>query len=401
MLETIILFLISVFIFIYQPFVGALLIPTPVRIGIMVLLLAFFITLSIRKRSILIFLVAMVPLTLLFAGNWYLNSPASLPDIAYVIAFIILAVCLLKCMERMPQLGFALSRYMLVLVLLISVWAIMCFAAFNLSLVPFRPVNLGGFAYYDYYYNPLLGYIDPRQYESGIVGRVAGFMFEPSFMGWFLTTNFFLLDNYFRKRGASFIIAKFVVFGGVASTVSIGALAVLILISGLNLGFILMKKMGFRARVINIVTWIFIIGLPLAYLLVPKDDIGDKMGKSSLGDREGRMQSTLLILATSGIKDIVLGHSPGYIEKMGFEKGESNQYMKLTAEEGAVLLFLVFGFIVYCSRTNRNYLLSNLIFLNSVVIIWTPLFVVNLVVCKWMEIRRRQLEQNIIEEDIV
>jgi len=356
-----------------------------VRILIFLLLTVSFITLSLKKRKIFYFVSAFVPLAMVLTVLWYKNSPQSIPSIFYFLAFIAMAVGLLISMRRMPLLGYLLTNFLFFLTIILAVWSVMACVAFNFHLVPFRMVNLGGFDYYNFYYNPLLGYIDPRPYENGIIGRASVFMFEPSFMGWFLTTNFFLIDKYVKTRGWRYILSKLITFLGIIGTFSTGAIAVMVMVISLNVFFFCLRKVGFRERTVNIIALIFIIGLPLAYLLVPKDNIGSAVGSSSLGDREERMQNSLFILGTSGGKDILLGHAPGYIENADFGKGESNQYMKMVVEEGVLLTILILGFIAYCTKRHRSYMLANLLFLNSVIIVWTPLFLINILVCKWLE----------------
>jgi hypothetical protein len=52
-------------------------------------------------------------------------------------------------------------------------------------------------------------------------------------------------------------------------------------------------------------------------------------------------------------------------------------------EEGVIGAILVVGFIIFCTRNKDNYMLATLLFLNSVVILWTPLFMLNILVCKF------------------
>jgi hypothetical protein len=51
-------------------------------------------------------------------------------------------------------------------------------------------------------------------------------------------------------------------------------------------------------------------------------------------------------------------------------------------EEGALVSLIVLIYVIWLARSNFNFLLAVLIFLNSVVILWTPLFIVNLILCQ-------------------
>lgn len=109
-----------------------------------------------------------------------------------------------------------------------------------------------------------------------------------------------------------------------------------------------------------------------------------------MGNREDRMQSSLLIIAGSGVKEMVPEHAPGFIENQDTGLAESNQYMKLFIEEGAVLMILIISFLIYYTKNKRYYMLANLTFLNSVVIMRTPLFVINILLCKWHDEPKQQ-----------
>lgn len=398
MIEVIVLFLIALLVMSFVPFVSSLMVPTLMRELIVVLVLITVTVLTIRKRRIFNFLIVFAPLAVVFTVVWRSNSPDSLPDIVYLLSYMIISVGLLRAMVRMPRLGFVLSRFLLGVVLFLSVFSILAFMTYNLQLLPFRAENLGGFAYYRYYHNPLVGYIDIRAVAGIPLGRVSGFMVEPSFTGWFLASNFFLLDRYFKKRELKGIVCKVIVFLGTACTCSTGAMIVLTAVIGINLGFLVLRRIGFGEKGLNVVAWFFILALPMAFIFIPKDSIGEKMGGSAT-DREGRMEATLLVLGTSSMRDLVLGHSPGFIEKAGDNsKGESNAYLKLLVEEGILVFLLICGFIVYCTKGNRNYMMATLIFLNSVIFLTTPLFVVNLVLSKWLDIYRDQ--KQLKEEEV-
>jgi hypothetical protein len=80
--------------------------------------------------------------------------------------------------------------------------------------------------------------------------------------------------------------------------------------------------------------------------------------------------------------DLLLGRGSGFIEKNN-GKGESNQFIKLIVENGLISTLLILTFLIYCSYKSRYFMMANLLFLNSVVVLFTPLFILNLLICKW------------------
>lgn len=386
MFEKIVFFLIMVLTFIYVPFTGSLLVPTFVRIGMLVLLVCFVIAFTFKKKVVFWYLVALLSLGIFYFFTWLRSNPGSIAVILYFFAFVSFVIGLITVVKRAPRLANMLILFYFSLVIALSVISFLAFVCFNANLAPFQEVNLGGFDFYHYYYNPFLGYINPKEFGFGMVGRASTFMFEPSYIAWFLTTNYFLLDKYVKTKGVPVMIAKGVVLLGSLGTFSTAAMVTFAVLFMLQAGLFVLRVMGVTEKRRNLIVWTLIIMMPIAYLLTPKDMLGGAFGDtSSLGDREGRMQNSLLILAGSGIKDLALGHGPGYIEMGDSGKGESNQYMKLIVEQGILLTILILVFIVYCTRHNKYFMLATLIYLNSVVILWTPLFLINILICKWQK----------------
>ena len=386
MLEGIIFFLTTILIFVYQPFTGSIQVPAFVRTVLLVILVCFGVALTIKKKAVFYYVACLLTIGAVLGVVWLKGSPGSLSFIMYFFAFCGFAVSFDILGRKLPLLKFLITRLYYTMLMVMAVLAIFAFIGFNLHIVPFSLVNLGGFDFYNYYYNPILGYIDPRRSGDGIIGRSAGFMFEPSYLSWFFATNFFLVDRMVRKKGMPVVISKAILFCGALATFSTAAMLTLGAIFGLQGGLWVLGKLGVKEKGQTIITWIIFLVIPLTFLLLPKDTVGGLFGdSSSMGNREDRMQSSLLIIAGSGVKEMVLGHAPGFIENQDTGLAESNQYMKLFIEEGAVLMLVILVFLIYCTKNKRYYMLANLIFLNSVVIMWTPLFVINILLCKWHE----------------
>jgi len=386
MFEKIVFFLAMVLTAVYLPFSGSLLVPAFVRIGLLGLLVIIIITFTFRKKVIFWYVGLLLTLGVFYFFTWLKSNPGSVAVILYCFAFMSFVIGLLTVVKRVPRLAAMLTLFYFSLVMALSVISFLAFVCFNTHLVPFTAVNLGGFDFYQYYYNPFLGYINPKEFGFGMIGRACTFMIEPSYLAWFLTTNFFLLNKYIKTKGVPVMVAKGIVLAGAFGTFSTAALVSFTVLFLLQAGLFILRLMGIAEKKRNLIVWVIIIFLPIAYLLIPKDNLGGAFGDtSSLGDREGRMQNSLLILAGSGIKDLAFGHGPGYIEMGDSGKGESNQLVKLVVEQGILLTILILVFIIYCTKHNKYFMLATLIYLNSVVILWTPLFLINILICKWQQ----------------
>ncbi|HEY8917007.1 MAG TPA: hypothetical protein VIM87_11225, partial [Chitinophaga sp.] len=172
------------------------------------------------------------------------------------------------------------------------------------------------------------------------------------------------------------------VFAGAMCTFSTGAWVVFGVLFSVNCAKYIMKNLSFREQTIKRTIRVSLVVMVVVALFIPSDLIGDKLGTSSLGDREKRTEASLLFMATANIVELAVGRAPGFIENNS-EIAESNQYIKLLVEEGVIGAILVIGFVIFCTRNNDNYMLATLLFLNSVVILWTPLFMLNILVCKF------------------
>jgi Ni/Fe-hydrogenase subunit HybB-like protein len=210
-------------------------------------------------------------------------------------------------------------------------------------------------------------------------------MFEPSYQAWFFTTNFFLVDRMVSKKGMPVVISKAVIFMGAMATLSTSAILAFAAIFSFQGGMWLLQKLGMGRKMETVITWVVCLSVPIAFLMLSSGASSEALGDSSLGDRQGRMESSLLIVAGSSPVQLLLGHGPGYIELQDNAKGESNQYVKMFVEQGILLMLLIIAFIVNVTHHQRYYMLATLIFLNSVVIMWTPLFWINILLCKWLE----------------
>ncbi|WP_423147456.1 hypothetical protein [Rubrolithibacter danxiaensis] len=383
MLEAVILFLVSILIFGFQPFTWSMLVPLEVRVFVLFLLIALFISFSFKKRKVFYFLLTFLPLSILLTIIWVLNSPRSIPFILYFFAFTIFTITLLSAAQKVRRLKFVLTKFLLFLVLIQSILAIFSFLTFNFNLLPFSSIKLGDFDYYNFYYNPFLGYIDPKPMSFGTLGRVAGFMFEPSYLAWFLTTNFFFVHKCTSVKGVQVVLIRVIVFLGAMATCSTMCWLVFLIIFFVKLAFGFLNMIGVRKAMANIAVGLLVFSAPIVFFAEGgQERVGSLLGKSSLDDRQARIQESIFVLLTSSSQKLVLGHAPGFVE-VTMDKGESNQYIKLFVEEGILVTVLIIGFVVHCTNGSKYFMIANLLFLNSAVVLLTPLFIINIVVCKW------------------
>jgi len=382
MLAAILSFFLLIIVFGFQPFTSTLIIPSFIRIPALLFLTGCFFLFSYKKKKAFNFFVLFFPLAVVLLFLWRRSSPQSTSASIFNLSLIALSVSMLMAVKRVAYLMQFITAFLFTLVIVSSLASIISFIGFNLHLFPYQFLRLGGFEFYEYYYNPLLGYIAPKRFESGTIGRACFFMFEPSYLSWFLTTNFFLVDTYLKNDRWRALFVKPLVFAGAMCTFSTGAWVVFGALFSINCAKFIMKHLSFREQTIKRTIRISLIVMVVVALFVPSELIGDKLGTSSLGDREKRTQASLLFLATANVAELAVGRAPGFVENNS-EIAESNQYIKLLVEEGIIGTILIVGFVIFCTRDKDNYMLATLLFLNSVVLLWTPLFMLNILVCKF------------------
>ncbi|MCK8141463.1 hypothetical protein MW871_06105 [Flavobacterium sp. I-SCBP12n] len=280
-----------------------------------------------------------------------------------------------------------LINFYFLLVLILAFLSTVSFLAFNLELLPYTLQPVGeGLDVYHLFHNYFLGYINPKVFESGVIGRVCGFLFEPSYQGWFLSTNFFLLSKGIKNKGY-LIISQIIVLLGALSSFSTMTWVVFVLVFGSILVFKILALVGLSGKIANICYGlIFLIGIVGIVTVVDQDKLLEIIGPSSSEDRTNRLDTSTLFLLTASPAQFVLGRGPGYITKNS-DRGESNPIVKSLVENGLISTIFVLIFVIYGSCKSKYYMIANLLWLNSVVVLFTPLFIVNILVCRWISER--------------
>jgi hypothetical protein len=377
MLEFFFFFLLIAILFSFQPFTSSVFVPSEIRVPLLLLFTFLTIIFSIKKKKVFYFLLAGGIVFIGLTYIWLRSSPQSLSDIVYVIVLIIFTFCLYHFLKRAPKLFWMICMFWLLLLFVISAFSIASFVAFNFHLAAYKETIISD---YDYYYNPILGYINLKDFETTSWGRACYFLLEPSYLAFFLTTNFFFINS-FPVNPALKFAARFIVFAGAMSAVSTGSWVVFGLIFGITVVYWVFKRVVRNKRLTNIIIYSLIAGIVLLIIYLPKDQLINLLGTSSYSDRENRVGESLLILGGSDISHLLLGSSPAYLEKV-FGKGESDQFFKLLVEEGIIVTIFVIAFVVYCTKKNFKFMMAVIIFLNSVVMLWTPLFCINIILCR-------------------
>ena len=219
-----------------------------------------------------------------------------------------------------------------------------------------------------------------KDFAGMILGRACTYMLEPSYLAFFLTTNFWFVNS-LPVSSAVKKISKIILFLGALCTLSTGSWVVFAIVFSIAGVYWLIKKFNFNEQATRYGIYALLAIGVIVLLSTPKETMIRFFGASSYEDRDNRMAESFIILATSGVDNILLGHAPGFIEK-NFEKGESNQFIKLILEEGVLFTIVVIYFIITSLKRNFKFMLAVLIFLNSVVMLWTPLFCINIVLCR-------------------
>lgn len=376
--------LISFFILVHPPFVASIYVPVLIRVPVFLFIVFFSLFTVVFKRYFLRFYLPIILFYIVSTVYW-ISIGAILSDVVYSLLYVFLAIVLLVSVKRNKSLKLLLINFYFILVLILSVLSIISFLAFNFELVPYELKPVGeGLDVYVYYHNYFLGYINPKLFESGVIGRVCGFLFEPSYQGWFLSTNFFLVSKFMEKKWYLIFIQLIVLLGALSSFSTMSWVVFSIVFASM-LGFKIMSVFGLKEKMANILYGLMLVaGIFAMFTVVNQDKLLEMLGPSSSDDRADRADTSFLYLATASPKELILGRGPGFIGKNS-DKGESNPIIKSLVENGIVTTILVLIFIVYCTYRSKYYMIANLLWLNSVVILFTPLFIINVLVCRWMD----------------
>lgn len=380
----ILVLLIGFFIMVYPPFVVSIYVPIFIRMPLFLLIILFSLLTVVKKKYFTIYYLPII-IFFVFSSVYWVSIGAIFSEIVYFLLYIFLAIVLVTSVKRNKSLKFLLVNFYFILVLILSIFSILSFVAFNLELAPYelKPVGEGADVYM-YYHNYILGYVNPKTFDSGVIGRVCGFMFEPSYQGWFLSTNFFLVSKFVQNKKYLFVCQLIVLFGAL-STFSTMSWVVFVIVFASMLVFKIMSILNLKEKSANIFYGLVLVaGIFAMFTVVNQDKLLEMLGPSSSDDRAGRADVSFLYLATASPKELIMGRGPGFITKNS-DRGESNPIIKSLVENGIVSTILVLIFIVYCTYRSKYYMIANLLWLNSVVVLFTPLFIINVLVCRWMD----------------
>nr|WP_315174762.1 hypothetical protein [uncultured Flavobacterium sp.] len=376
--------LLSFFILIHPPFVISIYIPVFLRLPLFLFIVLFSLLTILRKSYFIRFYMPIILFFVLSTIYW-VSIGTILADLLYSFLYFLLAIVLLVSVKRNQSLRKLLINFYFYLILVLSVLSIISFLAYNLELAPYQLKPVGeGLDIYWHYHNYFLGYINTKNFEFGEIGRVCGFMFEPSYQGWFLSTNFFLISKFIKKK-MYLIFVQLIVLLGALSSFSTMSWIVFAIVFASILVFKIMSILGLKEKTANVIYSLMLVGGVFIMLtVVNQGKLLEMLGPSSSDNREERSQTSFLYLATSTPKELILGRGPGFIGKNN-DQGEANPILKSLVENGFIITFLVLVFIIYCTYRSKYYMIASLLWLNSVVILFTPLFIVNILVCRWMD----------------
>ena len=380
----ILVLLIGFFILVYPPFVLSIYVSIFVRMPLFLLIVLFSLSTIVKKKYFIVYYLPMI-IFFILAGVYWVSIGAVFSEIVYFLLYVFLAMVLLASVKRNRSLKKLLTNFYFILVLVLSILSILSFLAFNLELASYKLKPVGeGLYVYMYYHNYIFGYINPKLFDSGVIGRVCGFMFEPSYQGWFLSTNFFLVSKFVQKKRYLFVYQLIILLGAL-STFSTMSWVVFLIVFASMVGFKIMSILGLKEKSANIFYGLMLVGGIFAmFTVVNQDKLLEMLGPSSSNDRADRADVSFLYLATASPKELLLGRGPGFIG-VNSDRGESNPIIKSLVENGIASTIVVLIFAVYCTYKSKYYMIANLLWLNSVVILFTPLFIFNILVCRWLD----------------
>ena len=231
----ILVLLIGFFILVYPPFVLSIYVSIFVRMPLFLLIVLFSLSTIVKKKYFIVYYLPMI-IFFILAGVYWVSIGAVFSEIVYFLLYVFLAIVLLASVKRNRSLKKLLTNFYFILVLVLSILSILSFLAFNLELASYKLKPVGeGLYVYMYYHNYIFGYINPKLFDSGVIGRVCGFMFEPSYQGWFLSTNFFLVSKFVQKKRYLFLYQLIILLGALSTFSTMSWVVFLIVFASIEL----------------------------------------------------------------------------------------------------------------------------------------------------------------------
>ncbi|WP_264535066.1 hypothetical protein [Flavobacterium sp. N1736] len=380
--------LISFFILVNPPFVASVYVSIYLRVPLFLFITFFSLFTVIFKEY---FIRYYLPIFLFFSISsiYWITIGGIFVEVIYTFLYVLLAVVLLVSVKRNKSLKSLMINFYFILVSALSVLSIISFLGFNLELVSYelKPVGEGDDVYM-YFHNYILGYINPKLFDSGVIGRVCGFLLEPSYHGWFLSTNFFLVSKWVKNKWYVIFVQLIVLLGALSSFSTMSWVVFVIVFASMFM-FKFMSILGLKGKAANIIYGLMLFtGIVVVVTVVNQDKLLEILGPSSSEDRTNRLDTSSLFLLTASPMQLILGRGPGFIGKNS-DRGESNPIVKSLVESGLISTILILIFVIYCTYRSKFYMIATLLWLNSVVILFTPLFIVNVLVCRWLDDRRK------------
>lgn len=309
-------------------------------------------------------------LLVLFVSCFVSDNPRTIISSFNKIAFFLLFAKFLKENKLLSE------QCRILWVLLWTVFSVLAFLlamVFYFKLLQGRVVNSGDYEYLSF---SVLGMVGLREMFGFELGRVVGYMCEPSLLAYFFGFNVFFAQYLVKYRiNRNFFIFINLVGGMLTFSITFYFLVIAIF----------MYKMIFHKRVKNPATGLIFFAV---ILFILSNTLMNKINSfSSMEDRAERFNKGVSGLKNSGAKSILLGSGIGgareFSEGPGVNKGKgiSNGFLNLLAERGLLLLIFMVGmFYKYVKYDILSFIY--VMAYNSINdVLWFPIFYLGLAIC--------------------
>lgn len=341
--------LVFVYVLSYNPFIVESFLPRHIRIGIEAIILLLLIVISLNRKHISIDMFWFIPIIMgylcmiFFEMSTLSKLISSFGKLAFLLLNIELLIRNQKVLQNCTKIWIQLSY-------LLCVIAIIAFVGYNSSIISFVPSSLSilvsgvneASSYY-YLHHNILGNISPRILFGIDFGRVAGFMYEPGYLAFYLGFNILAardwIDNTrLRKR----FVWLNVVAGMAALSTTFLLFFTFYFVTKITKSKV--SSMDITAKWIVFLTLIVFV----IVLILKSGYIGDTSGSARL-DRI--LSYSSLFVKNSGIS-FLFGNGVGVSgEKFGV--GIDSGWLKVFIEQGAVLFVILVTLFARLTKHNR------------------------------------------------
>lgn len=344
---------ICAYMLIYPPFLSSAYVNIYLRLTLEIGLLCYLIIKSNIKYSIIFILILYIVYSFFSLGSDDLRNYISSLN---KILFFILLISMLKKRQHLAK---YLKNHWIIIWKILSISAIIAFLGYEFKIIKFSEFEFAEGSY-NYYINPILGALLPKNFFGVEMARVTGYMIEPNLLSFFFGFNLLIEKHIFENKSHK-------------SFIYLNAIAGLFTLSTTYMFFIIAYLVYIRLDKLLANKLLIIILLVILLLVLINVITMDLLEFSSASDRLLRMNSGLSLLRNNNIVTLLFGNGASFSSRevgMGISAG----LLSVLVEKGLILLAVVILLMWKYSKFDLVLWLYLLYYNLVVELFWYPIF---------------------------